>query len=81
MELTLLNLPANGCRPGDNVSGILTYDITSDQATVYDVLMYFDRNLFIRPFKCRFEAHRFAEILVEESQILSTDVSRGGGNR
>ena len=77
MELTLLHLPANGCRPGDDVSGMITYDITSDQATVYDVRMYFDGNLFIR----RFEARRSSTILVEESQILSTNVSREGGNR
>ena len=70
MELILLDPPANGYKPGDKVSGMVTYDIASDQATLYDVRLYFDGNLFIRPFRCKFEAHRSVVTLVEESQVL-----------
>lgn len=49
---------------------MVTYDTASDQATIYDVRLYFDGNLFIRPFKCKFEPHRSSVTLVEESQVL-----------
>ncbi|KAM0704629.1 hypothetical protein Q7P35_008863 [Cladosporium inversicolor] len=70
MELTLIDSPVNGYNPGDEVSGVIRYDTASDQGTIHDVRLYFDGNLFIRPFEYRFEAHRSAVTLVEQSRIL-----------
>lgn len=70
MEVILLDCPINGYEPGDTVSGVVEYNIASNQETIYDVQLFFDGNLFIRPSKYRFEAHRSAVTLIEKSHIL-----------
>jgi hypothetical protein len=70
MELVLSNPPAAGYNAGDNVSGLLKYNIASEQETVYDVCLNFDGSVMINPTKFKYETHRSHMTLIEESRTL-----------
>jgi hypothetical protein len=70
MELVLPTSPAAGYKPGDDVTGLLKYDITSPEETIRDVRLDFDGRVATNPFKLKYEAHRSIVTLVEQSQIL-----------
>jgi hypothetical protein len=81
MELTLLNFPANEYEPGNISIGVTKYGIESNQGKIDDIRLYFDGNLFIRPFGNKFEAYRFTVTLVEEMRQFSTGLSQFDGSR
>ena len=70
MELVLPTPPAAGYKPGDDVTGLLKYDITSQEETIRDVRLDFDGRAVTTPFKLKFEAHRSIVTLVGQSRTL-----------
>jgi hypothetical protein len=70
MELMIYSPPAAGYSPGDEVSGLLKYNITSEQETIYDAHLDFDGILSMNPFKFKYEACRLEMSLVGQSQVL-----------
>jgi hypothetical protein len=70
MELVLPTAPAAGYNPGDDVTGLLKYDITSQEETIRDVRLDFDGRAVTTPFKLKFEAHRSIVTLVGQSRTL-----------
>jgi hypothetical protein len=70
MELVLPIPPAAGYEPGDDVTGLLKYDITSPEETILDVRLDFDGRAVTTPLKLKYEAHRSVVTLVEQSRTL-----------
>ncbi|KAM0699514.1 hypothetical protein Q7P36_000516 [Cladosporium allicinum] len=70
MELVLPTAPAAGYKPGDDVTGLLKYDITSQEETIRDVRLDFDGRAVTTPFKLKFEAQRSIVTLVGQSRTL-----------
>ena len=70
MELVLPTPPAAGYNPGDDVTGLLKYDIKSQEETIRDVRRDFDGRAVTTPFKLKFEAQRSIVILVGQSRTL-----------
>jgi hypothetical protein len=52
------------------VTGLLKYDITSQEETIRDVRLDFDGRAVTTPFKLKFEAHRSIVTLVGQSRTL-----------
>ena len=70
MELMIHNPPVAGYSPGDEVSGLLKYNITSEQETIFDARLDFDGIMSINPTKFKYEAHRLRKSFIEQSQAL-----------
>jgi hypothetical protein len=70
MELVLATAPAAGYNPGDDVTGLLKYDITSQEETIRVVRLDFDGRAATTPLKLKFEAHRSIVTLVGQSRTL-----------